>query len=207
MGRPRWSHHAAAAPDTTVTSEMRRPAVARRITRQQLHSLACDSTARVFSSDSPRTRSRRSIGSGGESSSSWLVWRGMQYGRSQKQIISYLIMLYRVGGLVSMMFPHPMLRFKCRMADYYAVYTTVHYTLYTLFTVIYRVRQHNLLIWRVNKTKSANYAAAPCITNGIHKSLLQYISGYCLAGTVPWEEKQALHGKNCTNWFVIRFNI
>jgi hypothetical protein len=49
--------------------------------------------------------------------------------------ISYLIVLHSVGGVVLMMFTHLMLRFKCRMADYYALYTTVHY--YTLSTVIY----------------------------------------------------------------------
>jgi hypothetical protein len=39
--------------------------------------------------------------------------------------------VYRVGGLVSMMFTHPMLCFKCRMADYYALKLlhTIHYSL------------------------------------------------------------------------------
>jgi hypothetical protein len=61
----------------------------------------------------------------------------MQYRRSQKEIISYLIVLYSVGGLVSMMFTHPMLSFKRRMVDYYSLYTTVHSTLLHTFTVIY----------------------------------------------------------------------
>jgi hypothetical protein len=56
--------------------------------------------ARVFRCDSPLTRSRRSIGSGGES-------------YSMLTSVSY-----SVGGLVSVMFTHPMLSFKCRMADY-----------------------------------------------------------------------------------------
>jgi hypothetical protein len=44
-------------------------------------------------------------------------------------IISYIIVLHIVGGLVSKMFTHPMLSFKFRMADYYALYNTVHYNL------------------------------------------------------------------------------
>jgi hypothetical protein len=39
--------------------------------------------ARVLRADSPPTRGRGSFGSGGESSSMLLVWRGMQYRRSQ----------------------------------------------------------------------------------------------------------------------------
>jgi hypothetical protein len=54
------------------------------------------------------------------------AWRGMQYRRSQKEIISYLIVLHSVGGLVSKVFTHPMWSLKCRIADYYAHYTTVH---------------------------------------------------------------------------------
>jgi hypothetical protein len=56
------------------------------------------------------------------------VWRGMQYRHSQKEISSYLIVSLSVGGLVSM-FTLPILSFKCRIEDYYALYTTVHYTL------------------------------------------------------------------------------
>jgi hypothetical protein len=63
------------------------------------------------------------------------VWRGMQYRRSQKEIISYLIVLHNVGGLVSMMFTHSMLSFKCRMADYYALYTVIYMkSLFTYYT-------------------------------------------------------------------------
>jgi hypothetical protein len=51
------------------------------------------------------------------------VWRGMQYRRSQKEIISYLIVLHSVGGLVSTIMHSTLLY-------------TIHY--YTLFTVIYR---------------------------------------------------------------------
>jgi hypothetical protein len=57
----------------------------------------------------------------------------MQYRRSQKEIISYLFVLQCVGGLVSIMFMDPMLTFMCRMADYYALYTTAHYTLLYTF--------------------------------------------------------------------------
>jgi hypothetical protein len=57
----------------------------------------------------------------------------MRYRRSQKEITSNLIVLHSVAGLVSLMFTHPMLSFKCRMADYYALYTTVHYTLLYTF--------------------------------------------------------------------------
>jgi hypothetical protein len=38
-------------------------------------------------------------------------------------------MKHSVGGLISFMFAHPMLSSKCRMADCYAFYTTVYYTL------------------------------------------------------------------------------
>jgi hypothetical protein len=91
----------------------------------------------VFRRDSPATRSRRSIGSGGESSSILTSVEGMQYRRSQKEIISYLIVLHSVGGLVSMMFTHPMLSFKCRMTDCYALYTVVYMkSLFTYYTDI-----------------------------------------------------------------------
>jgi hypothetical protein len=68
------------------------------------------------------------------------VWRGMQYRRSQKEIISYLIVLHSVRGLVWMMFTHPVLSFKFRMADSYALYTAVNYTLlYTFHCYIHEV--------------------------------------------------------------------
>jgi hypothetical protein len=61
------------------------------------------------------------------------VWKGMQYRRSQKGTIPYLIVLHSNGGLESLMLTRSMLSFKCRMADYYSLYTTVHYTiLYTI---------------------------------------------------------------------------
>jgi hypothetical protein len=133
-------------------------------------------TARVLRAESPLTRGRRSIGSGGESSSMltsvernavqvfskgnnflphcvalcwrfsldnvhtsdvkfhvlngwmacWLVWSGMQYRRSQKEIISYLIVLHCVGVLVSIMFTHPMFSFMCWMADSYTFHCYIH---------------------------------------------------------------------------------
>jgi hypothetical protein len=82
--------------------------------------------------DSPPTQSR-SIGSGGESSNLLTTMEGMQYRRFEEGIISYLIVLHSVGGLVSMMFTHPMLNFNCQVADYYALYTIVHYTLLYTF--------------------------------------------------------------------------
>jgi hypothetical protein len=62
----------------------------------------------------------------------------MQYRHSQKEIISYLIVLPSVGDLVSMMFTHPMLSLNRTMFDYYALYTTVHYALlYTIHCYIH----------------------------------------------------------------------
>jgi hypothetical protein len=62
----------------------------------------------------------------------------MQYRRSQKEIISYLIELHSVGGLVSMMFTYLMLSFKCRMADYYALYTVMYMkSLFTYYTGLF----------------------------------------------------------------------
>jgi hypothetical protein len=63
----------------------------------------------------------------------WQVWSRMQYRRSQKEIISYLIVLHSVGDIVSLMFTHPMLSFKYCMVASNALYTTVHYTLLYTF--------------------------------------------------------------------------
>jgi hypothetical protein len=56
VGRPRRSHDAAAAADTDVTSEMRRPALGRRITRQQLCSPARDNQPSPIQSSHIHTR-------------------------------------------------------------------------------------------------------------------------------------------------------
>jgi hypothetical protein len=62
----------------------------------------------------------------------------MQYKRSHKEIISFLIVLHSVGGSVSMMFTHPMLSFKCRMADYYALYIVIYMkSLFTYYTGLF----------------------------------------------------------------------
>jgi hypothetical protein len=70
---------------------------------------------------------------------------GMEYMRSQKEIISYLIVLHSVGGLVSMMFTHPMLSVKFQMTDYCALHTTVHYTL--LYTFHYYIHEEFVYIF------------------------------------------------------------
>jgi hypothetical protein len=74
----------------------------------------------------------------GKAPACWQVWRGMQYRRSQKEIISYLIVLHCDGGLVSMMFTHPMLSFMCRISDYYALYTVIYMrNLFTYYTCLF----------------------------------------------------------------------
>jgi hypothetical protein len=86
-------------------------------------------TALVLRGDSRPTRSRRSIGSGGESSSTLTSVAGNAVHAFSKRKTSYLIVLHSVGGLVSLMFTHLMLSFKCRMADCYALYTIIHFSL------------------------------------------------------------------------------
>jgi hypothetical protein len=73
----------------------------------------------------------------------------MQCRRSQKEIISCLIVLHSVGGLVSMVFTHPMLSFKCRMADYYALYTLIYifFSPYSLY---------NQSVWQTLSTSCEN---------------------------------------------------
>jgi hypothetical protein len=65
----------------------------------------------------------------GRAPACWQVWRGMQYRRSQKEIYSYLIVLYTVGDLVSVM-----LSAEWQTIMHFALLYTIHY--YTRFTVI-----------------------------------------------------------------------
>jgi hypothetical protein len=105
----------------------------RKLNLKLQYEMSQTSTALVFRPDSPPTRSRRSIDSGGDSSSMLTSMEGnaLQAFSKENNFLPHCVEYF--GGLVSMIFTHLMLSFKCRMADCYALYTTVHYTLLHTF--------------------------------------------------------------------------
>jgi hypothetical protein len=87
--------------------------------------------ARVFRGYSPPTQSR-SICSGGESSGMLTSIEAFSKGNN---FLPHCVAQCRQFSLVDVHISE--VKFKCQIADYYAIYTTVHCTLLYGFTVTY----------------------------------------------------------------------